>query len=296
MNIDELNGCFDSITPTKEQKERILAGVMQAKNQPVRVVKFHRYATAVAAVFVIGLFAVAYPQISKKTMPVEVENPTVAVGNQMYVTDGISNSDDSNDVFDEEEVSVPSHTYRENSFKEEIRTTYPDSTGLTDSKDSTDNAPMVAMNENQPVSRALQEPIENSSEEISMGSAGGSTSAFALNNYAGLTYEQTINHSEYSKYIPVYIPEGYEFVLAEEYEDSMQMFYEKTNGDKLYVTICSEYGGTDIAETEDIKNIGYKECINVTVKCDEYYVRYNIDNTTGEDVYKMITSSAYYKE
>ena len=41
MNIEELNSCFEAMTPTNEQKEKILAGIMSAKTQPVRVVKFH---------------------------------------------------------------------------------------------------------------------------------------------------------------------------------------------------------------------------------------------------------------
>lgn len=289
MNIDELSSCFDSITPTKEQKERILAGIMQAKNQPVRVIKFYRYATAAAAVFVIGLFAVAYPQISKNTMPVEVEKPIVAMEKQRYVTDGISQPDTSTDSFGEEEVQKPVPVEKAKSFREEIKATYPSSTD-----ESLENAPMVAMSENQPVSRALKEPIEENNEDIAIASACGGASAFAFDNSVSLTYEQAVNHSEYSEYIPAYIPEGYEFVLAEEYEDSMQMFYERIDGNKLYVTVHSQYDGTDVIEPEDIKSISYEKCINVTVKCDEYYVLYNIDQSTAEDVYKMVTSSEYY--
>ena len=64
MNIEELNSCFDAISPTKEQKDRIFAGIMSAKQQPVKVVNFRRYATAAAAVIVIGAFAAVYSNVA----------------------------------------------------------------------------------------------------------------------------------------------------------------------------------------------------------------------------------------
>ncbi len=62
MNMEELNSCFDSITPTKEQKSKMLDAVMKAKVKPVKAVKLnkYKYLSAVAAVLVIGVFAIAY--------------------------------------------------------------------------------------------------------------------------------------------------------------------------------------------------------------------------------------------
>ena len=43
MKIEELKECFDSVTPTKEQRDKMLAGIMRAKEEPVKIVKLNRY-------------------------------------------------------------------------------------------------------------------------------------------------------------------------------------------------------------------------------------------------------------
>lgn len=78
MNSKELIDCFDAITPTKEQKDKMLSAILEKKNIPVKVYKFHRFAAAAAAVIVIGIFAIVYPNIKDDVTVQESDNADVA--------------------------------------------------------------------------------------------------------------------------------------------------------------------------------------------------------------------------
>lgn len=78
MNSKELIDCFDAITPTKEQKDKMLSAILEKKNIPVKVYKFHRFAAVAAAVIVIGIFAVVYPNIKDDVTVQESDNADVA--------------------------------------------------------------------------------------------------------------------------------------------------------------------------------------------------------------------------
>ena len=80
MNKEELNNCFESITPTREQKDKMFAAVMKAKEQPVKVVKFnvYKYMSVAAAVIVLGVFLAVYPGINKDVMENDNTTPEIA--------------------------------------------------------------------------------------------------------------------------------------------------------------------------------------------------------------------------
>ncbi len=273
MNIEELNSCFDSVTPTKEQRERILAGVMSAKNQPVKVVHFHRYATAVAAVFVIGIFALVYPQISKNTLPAKVDNPTVAMIPQKEVDTTEEILEKENTVESKVEESAP--VMRNKSLSDDIKATYPETV------DGTGEDTMVAVNESSVNSRNVKE----TSGDVEIASFGGDADNVAEN----MIYSEIMSHEVYSKYVPEYFAGGYALVSAEKYQDgSMQMFFVNADNKKMYVSvIAGEFNNPEnVIIPEDILNFERTICIGFAVKCNDYYVYYNIDEGTKEDIYE----------
>lgn len=165
MNIDELNSCFDSMTPTKEQKERILAGVMNAKSKPVKVIPFRRYATAAAAVITVGVFAAVYSNKGNNdVVPQPMDTMQVAVGTQSNEADYEVKNIEIQDIITNKgnvEENVPQVRVQENktendvnekNFSEEIQQAYPqlDNTDV-------DESPKVAMNEGENMLRSVPE-------------------------------------------------------------------------------------------------------------------------------------------
>ena len=69
MNRQDLVNCFDSMSPTAEQRERMLNAIMTKKSEPVRVYNFTRYmSVAVAAVVAVGVFAAVYPSLKDNSI------------------------------------------------------------------------------------------------------------------------------------------------------------------------------------------------------------------------------------
>lgn len=109
MNVEELKNCFDCVTPTKEQKDKMLQAVMNAKKQPVKVVKFNKYKyfSVAAAVVAIGVFAVAYSYINGVDEDLYV--PEVAVEDTGAENKTEKKSDFS--VLTDENISSPDEKY-----------------------------------------------------------------------------------------------------------------------------------------------------------------------------------------
>lgn len=112
MNIEQLNNCFDSMTPTKEQKDRIFAGIMNAKNQPVKVVKFnkYKYASAAAAVIAVGIFAAVYSGMGTKDIVPQITSPDVTTdnaGNNVAVNNVKEDTLKTADTLNEKNIESP---------------------------------------------------------------------------------------------------------------------------------------------------------------------------------------------
>ncbi len=295
MNIEELNSCFESITPTKEQRERILAGVMQAKNQPVKVIKFHRYASVAAAVFVIGIFAAVYPQISKNTIPVNVDTPTVALETGKEKVGQINETTVNETVNVTESVTDNTPVVNENTMTKKLQESYPQYYA-----GNTENMPAVAMNESVVVSENSSELYDNTDgidKAMHRNSGGGGTSVQAVANYESLTYNQIMNHEIYSNLVPAYFGEGYALVSSEAYDDgSLAMHFASDDGKKMCIKVIKEelYNPENVITPEEIKGFEEISYSGFAVKCDDYYVYYSIDEGTAEDVYEMVTSSGFY--
>lgn len=63
MNKSELIDCFNAISPTDEQKEKMLAQVLKYKEKSFKPTAILKYSAAFAAVLVFGIFLSIYPQL-----------------------------------------------------------------------------------------------------------------------------------------------------------------------------------------------------------------------------------------
>lgn len=169
MKIEELNSCFDSITPTKEQKDKILAGVMSAKNEPVKVIKLNRYKYAsVAAVVAVGVFAAVYSNTALKNSLPNSPTPEAEVGNLNYAVNTYDGNEEQKDIVQEYSVTEnksasqqpaePSKESRElntdyKGFAENLENAYPEL-----AEENPESAPSVAMYDGENITRSVPVP------------------------------------------------------------------------------------------------------------------------------------------
>lgn len=125
MNIDELNSCFEAVSPTREQKDKILAGVLNVGKQPVKTIKFHRYATAAAAVFVIGVFAAVYFTGGTDDILIECGETTVAVEDSVNYTEDKAKPDEVAGI-EENLPTVKNIQTKNESFADAVAEEYPE--------------------------------------------------------------------------------------------------------------------------------------------------------------------------
>ena len=276
MNIEELNNCFDCVTPTKEQKDRMFKAVMDAKNQPVKIVKFngYKYLSTVAAVVVVGFFAVAYSYIGGFTKNQYI--PEVAV------------DDTSKDIRIAEEISISDQeTTKENILTPETEKLYPkfnDTEKQVDTKvavadEIEDNENIMVASEGDPgIIRILD---EQSAEK---------------NDYEMIDIQENI---VYSYMLPAKFTEGFEFANAFESDSGLETFFETTDGRSMSIKFMKK----DVYEPYQqiiipqqiaiIPNDGYME---FALELDDYYVTYYVETENAEEVYNMVVSSPCFEQ
>lgn len=279
MNIEELSSCFDSMTPTKEQKDRILAGVMNAKSQPVKVIKFYRYAAAAAAVIAVGVFAAVYSNTGTQNIAPQVNAPQVAVVNQNNeVEKNTETADISKEKAAEADNPVPveqknlsfSGQVTEEGSMEELSEAYPEL-----AENNVEDVPSVAMYDGEDMSRAMPAPsvsedvqpygdetevVEESSEEIagkydsedaitgggsgggstSSGGGGGGGSAYMSLETKSLSINDVMNHSVYSDLMPTIYANKFNFRTAEEQQNRLKVIFSNEQGNYMSVSIVKD--------------------------------------------------------
>ena len=295
MNIEELNSCFDAMSPTKEQRDRIFAGIMSAKQQPVKIIKFHRYATAAAAVFVIGAFAAVYSNIGTNDVTNFDNKTTVAVENKV---DSVNKSTVTEKVAETDAIEtlpqIADTKTEKNSFTQSIAEMYPEVVG-----DSTENKKVAVENDVMETDNSTPEASAvETFEDIAPASAGGSggaSSAYRAVESESVSLEQIMNDEVYGIIFPTAIPDEFEFVSATKTDDDISAVFEDDNGKYMSVFVTTEFV-EKVVEPEDIINLqpeyGF---LNFAIKCGEYYIVYNVESEDASRVYEMVKSSVYFK-
>ena len=303
MNIEELNSCFDSVTPTKEQKEKMFASVMNAKKQPVKIVKFNRYATAAAAVLVIGVVGAVYSYTNKHDITDNVNNTTVAMDTEIQ-----NNNEETAGTYVVNENNIAAEdniTVQEFGVKEKIQKSLSQETEekiYTEEKaEDMPVAAILALDEaqisvkDQETDSVTTEDAEEYSTAFSNVRAGcGSAYSPQYNN---LGINEIMSNEVYSKFVPTMYADDFNFVSAEEYENILKIIFENDSGKYMSVSIVKD-GEYDFYEKiinpEEIKNIDSHGYLNFAVQCGEYYVIYYVESYDVYGVYNMVTSSEYF--
>ncbi len=324
MKIEELTECFDSITPTKEQKEKMLAGILSAKEEtPVKIIKLNRYKlTSIAAVIAVGVFVAVYSNIGKNMIPQVDTQPTVenndtstyAVNDvqQKSVQEPLENNNAKPETKDDAVIppaDEDSPNVENGSLAEGLHEVYPELSG-----ENSEDAPSVAMYFDEENLRMAPTPDEQDDSEdavvedniVSNGghSAGGGSSAgggggggYEPAEYTNLTITEVMNHQVYSEFMPVVYPDKFNFYNAMEYTNRLKVVFKNDKGNYMSVSVFKEGEYTfyeQILTPEEIKNIGSEGYMNFAVKCGEYYVIYNIDTYDSTAVYDMVISSEHF--
>ncbi len=289
MKIEELNSCFDAISPTAEQRDKMFANIMNAKQQPVKVVRFYRYATAVAAVFVIGIFGIVY-----STMGVDdvMDNATKSMV-------ALENGEDNSTNVEQYEYLLET-VEEEKSFTEEVKKEYSvHNDALNDT--------MVAVVQNADDEQITEDlttdytPIvasENEADAVSASGGGGGSSYAKSVEAETISLEQIMTHDVYSKLFPTQIVDDFKLVSASISDNDLNTAFEDSQGRYMSVSIiCAENNdGYECVEVSDIVDLkpqyGY---FYFTLNCGEHYVIYNVECEDALQVYEMVKSTEYFK-
>ena len=326
MKIEELNSCFDSITPTKEQKDRILSGIMKAKNEPVKIVKLNRYKYAsVAAVLAVGVFVAVYSTVGTKNIIPQPDtqqesNATVeyAVNSQTDIakleSDTNKKSDQAKEVGTQTNPEQSRKITKNTGFSEKLESAYPEL-----SEENTENSPSVAMYDEEIITRTVpapetdtvvpesvaedelpsNNPQEDKDEANSTPniSGGGASSAYMSLETKSLSINEVMAHNVYSTLMPTVYANKFNFRTAEEQKGRLKVIFSNEQGNYMSVSIVKdgEYKFYEkVLEPEEIKNIESHGYMNFAVKCDDYYVIYNVEASDVNQVYDMVVSSEFF--
>ena len=282
MKIEELNSCFDAISPTVEQRDKMFANIMNAKKQPVKVVRFYRYATAAAAVFVIGIFGVVYSTMG-------INNITDNTTKTMLATEIVKD-----DVAKTETERLPEIVSEERKLADSMLEAYP-------------VAPEVINDTKVAVVEEIQEDVvlNDVVEDVPMIVAENEATAFAASGGGArsaevkdITLEQIMADEIYSKLVPTKLAGEFIFASANINGNDLYAVFEDAYGKYMSVSITSveDYGIRDCVEVADIVGLkaeyGY---FNFTVICGEHYVSYTVECDDALQVYEMVKSTEYFK-
>lgn len=318
MKIEELKGSFDSITPTKEQRDKMLAGIMRAKEEPVKVVKLNRYRfVSVAAVIALGVFVAVYSYVGKGIAPqIETNDVVKNTGNSTYIavdTPSVTNSDvvEEGPTVQETDITTTSpndenvESTEDTTLTEELQEAYPE---LED--ESFANTPSIAMYDNAedariaPAPEALEEDYTADAEDYSGGAGGGgggtSAGGGAPANNKNISLSYIKNHSVYSVLFPTYFPGSFVFESAEESLYNVGDFnacFTSVDGGFIDMTFEKKYEnsyGINVITPEQLKNMNSEAYMDFTLDCGDYWVSYFTKNISTEELYKIVESSPYF--
>lgn len=312
MNRQDLVNCFDSMSPTAEQRERMLNAIMTKKSEPVRVYNFTRYmSVAVAAVVAVGVFAAVYPSLKDNSILDNSSTTELAVN---YETDK-----------PEKKLNIAeTSTNVENTVKEEkTNGSISEAVAKEYGTPKTEHHPQTfAMAEQETVAESTvdvyEDAVEPKNEEVdsinemdfsvafemssrAIGameitedvSGGGSSVAFEM-----LELEQIMADEIYGTLFPAEIADGFSFVSARKHNDGfLDAEFGTADGRYMSIEILKDAQGADVLQPDDILNLkpeyGY---MRFAVSVGEYYIIYNVETEDVSEVHKMVTSSACFEE
>lgn len=326
MKIEELKKAIESVSPTDEQKNKMLNTILdseKSQNEP-KILYLRRY-SVVAAVVVIGLIAVAYPKL--------------------YVTNDLHNSVEKSDTMqvlpntDESQADDKVKTEQDSSFSYLLETVETDSTKNTPAKNVEDITKPVGeintnaddtVNHNEIADEEIPKeasdftdsmPNDNASAiavaidtEVAVG-----TDVFDVNDMSLEADDKMTNtamkmrsampemsyismhdikiHEVFGTLYPKKIINGFVFNSAG--STGTYLSSELYNGNKnMKISIVEEDmldTSVEVVNPNDILDMESNNGnFNFAVKCGGYYVLYDVDTDDSMQLFVMVTSSDYF--
>ncbi len=304
MKQNELKSCFESISPTDEQRQKMLDNILRAGKAPARKRINFRVAVsaavsvaALAAVFAFGfnnvtdniplLVGETYKTAKnetvkeKKSSDAASENAVTAVPQQQKVA-----------VADVPKASGKSPAEKK-VIKDEL-TVYDSKVNDAKTDKAADSAAADKIAEDQEYAAdeySLQASAVDGVDERTS-KAGGSGATMAVSLYAD--YERYLADERYSAYVPRIYAEGY--LLTYAYADAESLTANFSDGEKdIFLAVNPTGNGARVVKPEEVSSLGSDgQDVTFAVDCKDMYAVYTVPAEDTDKMYEMITSAEYF--
>lgn len=311
MNKEKLKSYFDEITPTNEQKKRMLSEVLKHESKSVKPIPIYKYGVAFAAVLVLGIILSIYPNIEDFNNSEKAE--------LAYICD---NNENVMDKTEKKLLTEPKDS-NEELIKENVRSR-KEKTNLNDSlitenkKDQKkqhgdekevlieENKKEILTSTNNEKDEATNQ-IDDLKDESTAQDTGenivmramlvGEDEAQDIQAEHNVTYEEIMGDETFGNLFPKKILSGYTLSKAQIVENEyLDAFYENVDG-SIYIRIF-RLADTQIELTiispDEILSYENNDYLSFNVLCGDYVVFYEINVKNISNVYDMVISSEYF--
>lgn len=321
MNREKIKNCFDMISPTNEQKEKMLKKILAHKEKTNRPSNIYKYGTAFAALLVFGILLSVYPQLkdferekriseeyaygiredlsgekeerSARTKPSETaEAASREVTTKPRKTEAPS-APPSESIQESRETSEKESAFEGNGEETEDILIVDESNEVSeDSVPVHERAKITPPDEKDDIA-------DNSVAEAEAASGEGgervSLKAFNTGNEKSLTLEEILSDETFGKLFPRRILEGYSFVSGTVFENSRLTAVFESDGGGMYIEIYKSLdNAADVISPEELLENKGENHLSFSVLCGDYVVYYDIFGENLSKVYDMVVSSEYF--
>ncbi len=298
MKKEELKKAFDAVSPTIEQKEKMLANIINEGKVPTKrfVFKKELAVTAIAAVMVlaVGFFSIAYlNNIRTSVAPIAT---TVNSKNASQKVQEISNIvlDEVNDSGEPVEETSEKQQQNTEEVEDQNAKSMPTENSAQTSTD-TEAAKRAEPQNSEEESDALikgsyaMDKVIPSVPVYGAGHGGGGGAALSRQT---ISLEQIQSHKVYSMLLPSYTAMDFQFNSATMDEDKLQIFWYNSNGKQIKLMITKNYDGSTVSP-QGIQNMEGEQ-LSFALACGEYYSVYYAETDNKEELHKMVSSATYF--
>ena len=305
MKQNELKSCFESISPTDEQRQKMLDNILRAGKAPVRKrIKFRVVASAAVSVAALAaVFAFGFNNVTDNTpLPVGETYKTAKDETVKEKKSSDAASEDAVTAVPQQQkvavADVPKASGKRTAEKKVIKdeqTVYDSKVNNAETDKITDSAAAAEISEDLEYAAdeySLQSSLADGENEKTSKAGGGSGAAMAASPYAD--YERYLADERYSKYVPKIYAEGY--LLTYAYADGESLTANFSDGEKdIFLAVNPTGNGARVVKPEEVSSLGSDgQDVTFAVDCKDMYAVYTVPAEDTDKMYEMITSAEYF--
>ncbi|MFA7637018.1 MAG: hypothetical protein WCX81_04570 [Monoglobales bacterium] len=289
MNKEELLNCFDAITPTDEQKDKMLAEILKHKEKVFKPAKPFKYQVAFAAVLALGIVISARPQLFLLDKQKDVPRYEVAQKAPESVSPSEPPAQTEAEIPAESTTTVLNKKAPESSFVGNNESDLSDIVASTAAEstqeealgvaDAAENSDMFVM--------ATLVPDEDLSMAASFRMAGRE-----------LFYDEVLNDETYGNLFPKKIIEGFDFASAIAFDNSLEADFTGENG-YIHIRIYNKSDAEPsplIITPDELLEYEQADTISFSISCGDFIVYYEIDGKNITGIYDMVVSTDFFNK